>query len=99
MTGVWGGFSVQTEGSCSDLSQGPGPEDAPTEERCRLNSHDLQALHTARLIFRNTGLERTAIWQIMIYEEIKQGYKEFKQINRSKLCDTAEYRWVFWKLK
>lgn len=66
MTGVWGGFSVETADSFSDLSRGPGPEDAQTVEECQLNFHDLHALHTARFVFRNTGLEHTDMWKIMI---------------------------------
>lgn len=90
MTGVWGGFSVETEDSSSDLSRGPGPEDAQTVEVCWLNFHDLHALHTARFVFRNIELERTDMWKIMILImfyggnkskviwSYKQTYKAFK---------------------
>ena len=62
MTGVCGGgFSEETDDSSSDLSEKPGPEDAQTVEECRLNFHDLHALHTARFVFRNIGLERRAM--------------------------------------
>lgn len=56
MTGVWGGFGVKTEDSSSDLSRGPGPEDAQAVEECGLDFHDLHALHTARFVFHNIVL-------------------------------------------
>lgn len=66
MTGVWGGLSGEAEDSSSD-SQEPGPGDALTVDVCRLNFHVLHALHTARLVFRSNGWERSNMWEIMIH--------------------------------
>lgn len=102
MTGVWGGFSVETEDKSSDPSRGLEPEDAQTEEECRLNILDL---HTARLVFRKIWLERTYMWKIiiliLIYGENKSKvlwWKERKHtVSVKNKNNTADYGWLFYK--
>lgn len=102
MTGVCGGFSLETEDNASDLSRGPGPEEAQTVEECKFNFHDLHALQTARFVFRNSGLERKDMWKIMIlimtFGKIRAKicgdlcYHIKTHIHRTVLCNVSIHR-------